>query len=607
MQTKNSISSLVIVLIICLSMLAATSSLSQAQLNGEFFIYLPLVMKNYPITPLVPILNTIDNEDGNGSYTIIWNSSEGATTYILQEDDNANFSSPTDIYEGSGTSVEITGMDIGTYYYRVKALISYASSEWSNIVSVAVTVALPDCPTAGIWRGTTSQEESVYFSVQNSPQCQIVSGSLSFGWDTYGTGCYYDAYTTFNVPFEIIDDKFDASNVSDKLDELTGTFTSPNMVEGSFLVSYIVTSPYVRSCTASGTWDAQPIHGVNGDIYAIHVLNDGDILIGGRFSRVNQTERNNIARLNPDGTLDENFITDVESYVYSITQQADGKILIGGSIGEVNGQLTPSSIARLNDDGSLDSSFNPVITRTDSSLTARIYSMVILTDSDILVGGEFNEVDGQERNYVARLNPDGSLDTTFNASIETDSSFIVNSIAVDGVLVYIGGDFGVGDWWTGPRNLARLSLNDGSLDESFDAELEELSTWEVKQIGVQPDHKIIVLHSNNIVRLNQDGTADTSFYVPSVDAFPLTLAIQDNGKILVGGWFSDHVFQLESNGTQNPTFNPDPNNGVLALVIQPDGKILIGGEFTRIGEEVRHGIARLNTDGSVDTTFDPGP
>jgi hypothetical protein len=66
------------------------------------------------------------------------------------------------------------------------------------------------------------------------------------------------------------------------------------------------------------------------------------------------------------------------------------------------------------------------------------------------------------------------------------------------------------------------------------------------------------------------------------------------------------VVQLESNGTQNLTFNPDPNNGVLALVIQPDGKILIGGEFTRIGEEVRHGIARLNPDGSVDTTFDPG-
>jgi uncharacterized delta-60 repeat protein len=260
----------------------------------------------------------------------------------------------------------------------------------------------------------------------------------------------------------------------------------------------------------------------------------------------------------------------------------------------------------LNDNGSLDNSFNPVITRTDSILNARIHAMVILTDSDILVGGEFNEVDGQERNYVARLNPNGSLDTNFNANLDIEYSDIVNSIAVDGDLVLIAGEFDVGDAVMSRQNLARLSLVDGSLDESFDAEIEDITVWEVKQIGVQPDGKIIVLHSNHIVRLNQDGTADTSFNGPSADAFPITLAIQDNDKILVGGWFSDHVFQLESNGTQNPTFNPDPNNGVLALVIQPDGKILIGGEFTRIGEEVRHGIARLNPDGSVDTTFDPG-
>jgi uncharacterized delta-60 repeat protein len=117
----------------------------------------------------------------------------------------------------------------------------------------------------------------------------------------------------------------------------------------------------------------------------------------------------------------------------------------------------------------------------------------------------------------------------------------------------------------------------------------------------------MVLHSNNIIRLNQDGTADTSFNGPSLDAGPRTLAIQENGKVLVGGWFSDFVIRLESNGTQDPTFNPDPNNSVLALAIQPDGKILIGGTFTRIGAEVRRGLARLNPDGSVDPTFDPGP
>jgi uncharacterized delta-60 repeat protein len=589
--------------VVCLSILAGAGHLTLAQVDGD--VYLPLTMKNYPFTPSAPALNPISNGDGDGSYTVSWSSSEGANTYTLEEDDSDTFSSPTTVYEGTSTSKEISGRDIGTYYYRVMASNVSASSAWSHVESVEVTAALAECPQAGVWRGTTSQGRRVYFSVQNSPQCQIESDSLVFGWDTYGTGCYYDAYTRFYVPFEIIDGHFDASNVSDKLDELTGTFTSPNMVEGSFSVSYTVTSPYIRTCTASGTWDAQPIRGVDGEIYAIQILNDGDILIGGNFSQVNQTARNNIARLNPDGTLDGNFSADVNSYVYSIAQQADGKILIGGSISHVNGQVV-NGIARLNDNGSLDNSFNSDIISINTSAWAHIYTMDVLSDGDILVGGEFDEVDGQERNYVARLNPDGSLDSNFNANLDM-SYYIVNSIAVDEDMVYIAGEFVAGDdYWTGPRNLARLSLVDGSLDESFEAEIEDLTLWEVKQIGVQPDGKIIVLHSNHIVRLNQDGTADASFSGPSLDAFPITLAIQANGKILVGGWFSDFVIQLESNGTQNLTFNPDPNNGVLALALQSDGKILMGGEFTRIGAEVRHGIARLNPDGSVDTTFDPG-
>ena len=85
MKSKHSICSLIIVLIICLSMLAGTSSLSQAKLNGEGNIYLPLIIKNFPITPLSPTLNSINNEDGTGSYSVIWNPSDGANTYTLQE------------------------------------------------------------------------------------------------------------------------------------------------------------------------------------------------------------------------------------------------------------------------------------------------------------------------------------------------------------------------------------------------------------------------------------------------------------------------------------------------------------------------------------------
>ncbi len=188
---------------------------------------------------------------------------------------------------------------------------------------------------------------------------------MIFGWSA-GAVCG-EGMTEFFIPFEITDDKFDASNVSDKLDELKGTFTSSNMVEGDFYVEYTINYPYTRTCTASGTWEAQPLHGVGGSVDALQVQPDGKILIGGIFTNVNEIEHNSIARLNPDGSLDGSFNTDVNSYVYSIAQQADRKILIGGSISDVNGQVV-NGIARLNDNGSLDTSFTSEITRTDSTI-----------------------------------------------------------------------------------------------------------------------------------------------------------------------------------------------------------------------------------------------
>ncbi|MDF1514309.1 MAG: S8 family serine peptidase [Brevefilum sp.] len=106
----------------------------------EWMSYLPLIVK--PLNP--PTLNEISNTDGDGSYTVSWSSSSGATSYTLQEDENAAFSSPTTVYEGSSTSKAISGRDVGTYYYRVKATTGSMSSGWSNIRSVVVTVGLPE-------------------------------------------------------------------------------------------------------------------------------------------------------------------------------------------------------------------------------------------------------------------------------------------------------------------------------------------------------------------------------------------------------------------------------------------------------------------------------
>ncbi len=115
------------------------------------YLFLPMLLKNFPVIPSTPVLNAIDNADGNGSYTVSWSASDNADTYTLQEDDNAAFTSPTDVYSGSGLSKAFSGKGLGTYYYRVKASNAYRESDWSNVRSVVVS----EVPQPGDWEIVT--------------------------------------------------------------------------------------------------------------------------------------------------------------------------------------------------------------------------------------------------------------------------------------------------------------------------------------------------------------------------------------------------------------------------------------------------------------------
>ncbi len=104
------------------------------------------------LPPDVPVLNPISNPDGGGNYTLTWNLAYRATSYALQEDDNAAFSSPTTQYTG-WTSWSASNNTPGTYYYRVKAINASGESGWSNMQSV---IALP-----GVYGRVTYQGTSI--------------------------------------------------------------------------------------------------------------------------------------------------------------------------------------------------------------------------------------------------------------------------------------------------------------------------------------------------------------------------------------------------------------------------------------------------------------
>jgi len=121
-----------------------------------------------------------------------------------------------------------------------------------------------------------------------------------------------------------------------------------------------------------------------------------------------------------------------------------------------------------------------------------------------------------------------------------------------------------------------------------------------------------------LVRLNIDGTVDTAFN-PSLNGQVSAIALQSNGQIVIGGSFINilagyqvsYLARLNADGTLDTTFMPAPNLSVNTLNIQSDGKIIVGGNFTAMEtsqtttDTARNYIARLNTDGTLDTTFNP--
>ena len=250
--------------------------------------------------------------------------------------------------------------------------------------------------------------------------------------------------------------------------------------------------------------------------------------------------------------------------VYSIVIQPDGKILVGGSFFQYKG-LTENLIIRLNSDGSKDLTFDNSI-----GFNSAVYSIAIQPDGKILMGGSFTTYKGLTENRIIRLNTDGTKDLTF------DNSNAFNN------------------------NVERLAL--------------------------QPDGKIICgggftqykgITENYIIRLNSDGTKDLTFDNSIGFNFQVfSIAIQPDGKILVGGAFSTYkgvtencIIRLNSDGTKDLTFDNSIgfDSAVYSpIAIQSDGDIFCGGNFTTYKGYTNNGIIKLNSDGGSASTLNIG-
>jgi hypothetical protein len=146
-----------------------------------------------------------------------------------------------------------------------------------------------------------------------------------------------------------------------------------------------------------------PGSGANAVVASVAVVGaDAKVVIGGQFIQVNGVPRSRIAQLNANGSLDMGFDpgSGTNGGVIGVSTQSDGKVIVGGNFTQVNGVMR-NNIARLNTNGSVDTTFDP-----GSGANNAVYSVPTQTDGKVLIGGGFNQVNGVTRNGIARLNGD---------------------------------------------------------------------------------------------------------------------------------------------------------------------------------------------------------
>ena len=325
----------------------------------------------------------------------------------------------------------------------------------------------------------------------------------------------------------------------------------------------------------------------------------------------------------PPGSTDVTFNQQgINGEVLSMSLQADGEIVAGGNFTAVNG-IPRNHFARFLGDGSLDSTFLSGVSGADGAVN----TVLVQSDGDILLGGNFGNVDGVVRNHIVRVVPDGTLDTAFSPGAGADNSvFSLGETFIGGDRkIYVGGAFTLFGGVTQP-GIVRLTEN-GTVDVGFASTgvngiVYAIATYPTNSVYAG---KVVIggsfttvngVSQANIARLNADGSLDTNFVV-NADAIVRALAIQNDGSVLAGGEFTHinggaatRLAHINVDGSLDTAFSaasaPGIDFTVNTIALQSDNRIVVGGQFLTANGLIRNHIARLLPSGAPDLTINFG-
>ena len=338
--------------------------------------------------------------------------------------------------------------------------------------------------------------------------------------------------------------------------------------------------------------------------YAIAVQPDGKLILSANARRSDGTTAGPLVRLLSSGSIDESFTspvfypTNAPGNVVVAALQTDGKILVTGSF-TVAANLPRAGIARLNADGTIDSSFIANLGASPS------VNQVALSGSKIVVFGSFRTPTGASRQLV-RLNNDGSEDTAFIPQVYSINGY--GGFAVDSVgRIYVNGSVSSG---SGMRTLRLLA--DGSVDASFRVS----PLTELTYFAPLADGRIVATWGGGSQPrsgiLAEDGSFQSSQALTSGSAstIPDRFATTADAKIYAAGSctyapFAGGAARLATDSTIVSSIPTGLLSRTVPLAVRParDGKWIVGGSFNYANGVPSKGLARLNTDGSTDTSF----
>ena len=311
------------------------------------------------------------------------------------------------------------------------------------------------------------------------------------------------------------------------------------------------------------------------NVTAILVQTDGNILVGGLIATGGFQSK--IIKINASGNAVAGFTTSLpyQFELKTIAQQSsanNNRVLVGGRNYDY-GILQP--FYALNSNGTIDTTFNSGLNAFDNTQANNWINIISIDPADnIFIGGNFTSYNGTARNQLAKLNPNGSLNTSFNYTGISGTTGGIDAIAIQIIgtseNIFVGGSFSASG---SKKNLIKIN-----------------SSTAVNSSGIAIGTATI------------ESTFGSSSMFNDIVYGVKRVAIQCNGSIVIGGYFSavygvsrNKIARITPDGNLDTTFDPGTgaDNYLTGINLSPTDDIFICGEFDTYNSTSKYRVAKV--------------